>query len=54
MTAIFTKLVWTDVDMIHSQLTRTEKMAVHEKYHVLMTHVQGRKIGRVLVQDYWL
>jgi len=53
MTAIFGKLVWTDVDMIHSQITRTEKMAFHEKYHVLMTHFQDRKIGPVL-QDYWL
>jgi len=44
MKAIFGKPVQTDVDMIHAQLTRTEEMAFHEKYHVLMNHSQDRKI----------
>jgi len=54
MKAIFGKPIQTDVDMIHAQLTRTEKMAFHEKYHVLMNHSQDRKIGPVLHQEYWL
>ena len=32
------------VDMIHVQLTRTEKVAVHEKYHVRMNHYEDHKI----------
>jgi len=51
---IFGKLVQTDVDMIHAQLSRTKKMAFHENYHVLMKHSQERKIGPVLHQEYWL
>ena len=45
--AIFEKSVQTVVGMIHAQLTRTEKMAFHEKYHVLMNDSQDRKIGPV-------
>jgi len=48
MKAIFGKPVQTDVDMSHAQLTRTEEMAFHEKYHVLMNHSQDPKIGPVL------
>jgi len=51
---LFRKPVQTDVDMIHAQLTRTEKMAFHENYHMLMNHSQDRKIGPVLHQEYWL
>ena len=54
MKAIFGKPIQTDVDMIHAQLTRTEKMAFHENYHMLMNHSQDRKIGPVLHQEYWL
>jgi len=53
MKATFGKPVQTFVDMIHARLTRTEKMAFHEKYHVLMNHSQDRKIDPVL-QEYWL
>jgi len=42
------------VDMIHVQLTRTEKVAVHEKYHVRMNHYEDHKIVPVLHQEYWL
>jgi len=52
MKAIFGNPVQTDMDMIHAQLTRTEKMAFHEKYHVLMNHSQDRKIGPVLHQEH--
>jgi len=52
--AIFGKLVQTVVDMIHSQFRRTEKMAFHEKYHVLMNHSENHKIGSVLQQEYRL
>jgi len=33
---IFEKPVRTVVGLIHARLTRTEKMAFHEKYHVLI------------------
>jgi len=36
--AIFGKPVQTVVDVIHAQLTSTEKMAFHEKYLVLMNY----------------
>jgi len=39
--AIFRKPVEIVVDMIQAQLTRTEKMAFHEKYHVLMNRSQN-------------
>ena len=52
--ATFEKPVQTDVNIIHAQLTRTEKMAFNEKYHILMNHFQDRKIGPVLHQEYWL
>jgi len=34
--------------MIHAQFTRTEKMAFHEKYHVLMNYSEDHKVGPVL------
>jgi len=52
--AIFGKPVQTVVDIIHAQLTRIEKMAFHEKYHVLMNHSKDHKVGPVLHQEYWL
>jgi len=39
------------VDTIHAQLTRTEKMAFHEKYHALMNYSEDHKIGPVLHQN---
>jgi len=35
---VFEKPVQTDVGMIHAQLIRIEKVAFHEKYHVLVNH----------------
>jgi len=49
--AIFGKPVQTVVDIIHAQLTRTEKMAFHEKYHVLMNYSEHHKIDTVLHQN---
>jgi len=49
--AIFGKAVQTVVDIIHAQLTRTEKMAFHEKYHVLMNYSKDHNIGPVLHQN---
>jgi len=41
--AICGKPVQTVVVMVHVQLTRTEKMAFHEKYYVLMNHSENHK-----------
>jgi len=49
--AIFGKPVPTIVDIIHAQLTRIEKMAFHEKYHVLMNYSEDHKIGPMLHQS---
>jgi len=49
--AIFGRPVQTVVDIIHTQLTRTEKMAFHEKYHVLMNYSEDHKIVPVLHQN---
>jgi len=42
--AIFGKPVQTVVDIIHAQLTRTEKMSFHEKDHVLMNFPKITKL----------
>jgi len=49
--AIVGKPAQTVVDIIHPQLTRTEKMAFDEKYHVLMNHSESHKIGPLLHQE---
>jgi len=49
--AIFGKPVQTVVDIIHAQLTRTEKMSFHGRYHVLMNYSEDHKIGPVLHQN---
>jgi len=49
--ATFGKPVQTVVDIIHAQLTRSENVAFHEKYHVLMNHSQDHKIGPVFHQN---
>jgi len=49
--AIFGKPVQTVADIIHAQFTRSEKMAFHEKYHVLMNHSKDHEIGPVLHQN---
>jgi len=49
--AIFGKPVQTVVDIIHAQLTRTEKTSFHEKDHVLMNYSENHKIGPVLHQN---
>jgi len=41
MKTIFGKPVQIVVDMIHAQLIRTEKVAFHEKYRVLMNRSQN-------------
>jgi len=48
--AIFEKPVKRIVGMIHSRLTRTEKMSFHEKYHVLMNNSEDKKIGLVILR----
>jgi len=40
--------------MIHAQLTKTEKVAFREKYHVLMNHSEDHKIDPVIHREYWL
>jgi len=40
--------------MIHVQLTRIEKMAFHEKYHVLMNYSEDHKISLLMHREYWL
>jgi len=49
--AIFGKPVQTVADIIRAQLTRTEKIAFHEKYHVLMNYSEDHKIGPLLHQN---
>ena len=52
--AIFEKPVQTVMDMIREQLTRSEKVAFRETYHVLMNHSEDHKIGTVINREYWL
>jgi len=52
--ATFGKPVQTDVNIILAHLTRTEKMAFNEKYHMRMNRFHDLKIGPVLHQAYWL
>jgi len=42
------------MDMIREQLTRSEKVAFRETYHVLMNHSEDHKIGTVINREYWL
>ena len=52
--AIFEKPVQTVMGMIREQLTRSEKVAFHEKYHVLMTHSENHKFRPVINREYRL
>ena len=54
MEAIFKKPNQTVVGMTHAQLTRTEKLDIHEKNHVLMNHSKDHKISPVIHWQYWL
>jgi len=49
--AKFEKQLQTVVGMIHAQLNRTEKVAFHEKYYVLMNYSQDHKIGHVIRRE---
>jgi len=47
----YSKSQFIVVGMIRVQLTRSEKVAFHEKYHVLMNRSEDHKIGTVLHQN---
>jgi len=35
------------MSLIQAQLTKTERVAIHEKYRMLKNHFEDHKIGRV-------